>query len=261
MITQVSFPGKTVTTYSLAAAAGLIAAVIYIKKRVKDSSFTDLDRYIELELAYGLTGAAIGAKLLYLLIEFRQIIRNINAYGASETCRAYLAGGFVFYGGMIGCIAAVYMYCRSSKVPFAHSLQLLLPALPLAHSFGRIGCFITGCCYGTETYGWLHVIYSHSQFAPNGVPLIPIQFIEALYELVLFLVLYRDSKRDVSGDVMLCKYAVLYGAGRFLLEFFRGDAYRGFIGALSVSQVISLICIAAGTAYMLYSRYYRRKMS
>lgn len=254
MLTQVSLFGKTIPTYSLAAAVGIIAAVFYMKKRVRSECYRDLDRVLELEMVYALIGTAAGAKLLYLLIEYRHILRDINAYGLIRTGHSYLTGGFVFYGGLLGGILAVYIFCRASIVSFPHSMQLVLPAFPLAHAFGRIGCYLTGCCFGRETAGLMHVIYSHSAYAPNGVPLVPVQLIEAVYEFVLFFILYRDSKREVPGTIMLSKYAVLYGCGRFALEFFRGDGYRGFIGWLSVSQIISLILAAIGITYILRTR-------
>lgn len=246
--------GRTIPAYSIAAAVGIIAAVFYTKKRVRQDRFADLDRYLELEIAVGLAGTALGAKLLYLVIECGSLFKDIRLYGILKTGHAYLVGGFVFYGGLIGCFTALYLFCRSSKVSFAHSLQLVLPAFPLAHSFGRIGCLITGCCYGKETNNLLHIIYNHSQFAPNGVSLFPVQLVEALYELVLFFVLYNNSNQNTPGDIMLCKYAQLYGAGRFILEFYRGDECRGFIGVISVSQVLSMIIIAMSSAYILYTR-------
>lgn len=252
MFTQISLLGKTIPTYSLAAAVGIIAAVFYTKKGVRDEYYIDLDRHLELELICALAGTAAGAKLLYLIIEYRHIIADVGAYGLAKAGYSYLVGGFVFYGGLLGYITAIYIYCRSSEVSFSHSLQLVLPAFPLAHGFGRIGCYVTGCCFGKETHGLLHVIYSNSAFAPNGVPLVPVQLIESVYEFALFFILYADSKHKVPGYVMLSKYAVLYGCGRFVIELFRGDSYRGYIGWLSVSQVISLICIAAGIAYILH---------
>ena len=252
MFTQISLLGKTIPTYSLAAAVGIIAAVFYTKKRVRNEYYIDLDRHLELELVCALAGTAAGAKILYLLIECRHVIADIGEYGLAKARYSYLAGGFVFYGGLLGCMMAIYFYCRSADVSFSHSLQLVLPAFPLAHAFGRIGCYVTGCCFGKETHGLLHVIYSNSAFAPNSVPLVPVQLIESIYEFALFFVLYADSKHKVPGYVMLSKYAVLYGTGRFVLEFFRGDGYRGYIGLLSVSQVISLACVAAGTVYITY---------
>ncbi len=248
MFANISILGKTIPAYSIAAAAGVIAAVCYTKQRVKHNYYADLDKYLELEIVCALTGTAIGAKLLYVLIEYKHILRDVSTYGISRTLHSYLVGGFVFYGGLIGCVAAVYIFCRSSKAPFSHSLQIVIPAIPLAHCLGRIGCFVTGCCFGIETHSFLYVVYSQSQYAPNGVHLVPVQLMESLYAAILFLVLHRDSGKHVPGHTMLGKYCIAYGTGRFLLEFLRGDGYRGYLGMLSVSQVLSLIIIIAGAA-------------
>lgn len=254
MINSLHLLGHEIPIYGLAAAIGIFVAVIYLKVNVRKRQFADLDRDLELAFLYALIGTAVGSKLLYLLIESGHIIENISKYGSIKTWYAYITGGFVFFGGFIGCIAALYIYSKRAGISFSHLLQLMLPAFPLAHAISRTGCFLTGCCYGKQAQVFFAVTYTCSNYAPNGVPLIPVQMIEAVYELLLFVLLWRDSKRSESGTKMLAEYCILYGTGRFILEFFRGDAYRGFIGPLSVSQVISLICITAGCAYILHVR-------
>ena len=253
MLPYVHFAGRDIPVYSLAAAAGIIAAVIYLKRMVKREQFRDLDRYLELAFLAALLGTAIGAKLLYLIIEAGNIIREAPALGAAETIYRNMAGGFVMYGGMIGCFAALYLYSRRAKLSFSHLLSLMLPAFPLAHAIARCGCFAAGCCYGRETHSFFAVTYKESLFAPAGVPLVPVQLIEAFLELVFFVLLYRDSKKGMPGSKMLAKYLLLYGCARFILEFLRGDMSRGFIGIFSVSQIISIICIAAGTIILIKS--------
>jgi phosphatidylglycerol:prolipoprotein diacylglycerol transferase len=78
------------------------------------------------------------------------------------------------------------------------------------------------------------------------VPLLPVQLIEAALVFGLFFLLRRMSRRRADGRRMLGWYLLLYSVGRFVLELFRGDAYRGFIGALSVSQVIALLSLLGG---------------
>ena len=79
--------------------------------------------------------------------------------------------------------------------------------------------------------------------APLGVPLHPVQLYESIVCLALFAVLVRRSRRKwFDGEVILA-YTTLYAIARFILEFFRGDADRGFVagGWLSTSQFIALI--------------------
>ena len=93
---------------------------------------------------------------------------------------------------------------------------------------------------------WKAVGAAHSEIAPNGVPLLPVQLIEAALVFGLFFLLWQMSRRGMDGRRMLGWYLLVYSVGRFVLEFFRGDTYRGFIGILSVSQVIALLSILGG---------------
>ena len=122
----------------------------------------------------------------------------------------------------------------------------LVPALPLFHAFGRVGCFLAGCCYGIPApAGWLGVTFPASAVeAPSGVPLLPVQLYEAAGCVLLFLLLDHLTDRGWPGGRLLALYLALYAVFRFLLEFLRGDAVRGSLGPLSTSQVISLAVLA-----------------
>lgn len=122
----------------------------------------------------------------------------------------------------------------------------MIPSVALAQGFGRIGCFLAGCCYGKEAEGWLSVTFHNSDFAPNGVALVPTQIYSSILDFVHFAVLlYIARHKKAHGQVAAC-YMIFYSAGRFCLEFFRGDLIRGSVGSLSTSQFISIFIFAAG---------------
>ena len=141
----------------------------------------------------------------------------------------------MFYGGLIGLLLGAYIYCRAAKADYWAVICRALPAVPLAHGFGRIGCFLTGCCYGRECSA-LGIAFAHSEVAPNGVPLFPVQLVEAACVLGLAPALASMSRRGRTGREMLAAYLISYGVLRFILEFFRGDGCRGFLLGLSVSS-------------------------
>jgi len=204
---------------------------------------------------WSVIGAMAGAKLLYLMIEMPHIIENWPSDAASQKMYllAYAQGGFVFYGGLIGAFAGALLSIQYFKLDRTLHLSILVPALPLVHAFGRIGCLLVGCCHGRETSGLFHVVYRNSLYAPNGVPLLPIQGVEALGDLVIFAVLLTMILRHITRleeQWIWVKYIASYGVLRFVLEFFRGDEVRGFVGYLSTSQVISIALI--GGAFALY---------
>lgn len=125
-----------------------------------------------------------------------------------------------------------------------------MPAVSFAQGFGRLGCFFAGCCYGRETDSWFSITFTHSDFAPNGVKLLPTQLMSSAGDfLICGLLLLYAGRKPKEGQVA-AGYMVLYGIGRFIIEFFRND-YRGSIGVLSTSQIISIGVVAAGVAFYL----------
>ena len=81
--------------------------------------------------------------------------------------------GFVFYGGLIGAVLAMWWYTHHFKMDFWQSVELLIPSVPLVHAFGRIGCFCGGCCYGIPFDPPIGIAFTNSPVAPNGIPLFP----------------------------------------------------------------------------------------
>lgn len=240
--------GYTLPAYGVMAALGLLAAIAYIfLARPRGSVTAD----VELSFVWGLVGCFVGAKLLYLLTAAPELAAALGEPGVGlfEALSPFLSGGFVFYGGLIGLLLWAYIYCRAAKADYWAVICRALPAVPLAHGFGRIGCFLTGCCYGRECSS-LGIAFAHSEIAPNGVPLFPVQLVEAACVLGLSLVLASMARRGRPGREILAVYLISYGALRFILEFFRGDGYRGFLLGLSVSQLIA-VCTVLFAAFLL----------
>lgn len=236
---------QNISAYGVCGAIGFLLGMVYLAiiAKIKKSRFDDLV-YV---YVWSAIGAIVGAKVLYLLIglpDMISIIRNgnvnITAYFAG-----ILSGGFVFYGGLIGAIVAMYISSRYFNIDFNTSAWLITPAMPIAHAFGRIGCAIVGCCYGAETSLPIGIVYSASAYAPNGVRLLPIQLIEATLDIVIFVFLMVKIIRSTinCGYFILNIYLTMYAVMRFILEFCRGDAIRGHIGFFSTSQWISVFIL------------------
>ncbi len=130
-----------------------------------------------------------------------------------------------------------------------------MPAVALAQGLGRLGCFFAGCCYGRETDAWYGITFRNSKFAPNNVKLIPTQLISSAGDfLICGLLLFYAARNPRDGRVASA-YLVLYGIGRFAVEFLRND-YRGSIGWMSTSQIISVGIVAGGALlYMLFPKF------
>lgn len=157
-----------------------------------------------------------------------------------------ISDGFVVYGGIIAGILAGYIYCRVKKLEFWKYLDIVVPSIALAQGFGRIGCFLAGCCYGRETTSWCAITFTNSSYAPNGVPLVPTQLISSGLDFLHFAILvWLSGKNKIPGRISAL-YLIFYSIGRFILEFFRGDLVRGSVGALSTSQFISIFVLLFG---------------
>lgn len=196
---------------------------------------------------YVMIGAIFGAKLLFLMVSFRQIIAE------HIPLLAAIKGGFVFYGGLLGGALGLLIYVKQFRTRLDRLCEIYATVLPLGHAFGRVGCFFAGCCYGIPYDGSFSCIYHTSYgYTPLEIPLLPIQLIEAGTLLLLFailLVVYIKTK-ECCGTVVLL-YLSLYPLLRFILEFFRGDMERGLYGGLSTSQWVSFALLLGIGVYIL----------
>lgn len=246
MLPYVTVFGRVLPLYSLLAIAGLCLALLWMQRTAPNDRVQQAD--LTIAFVCGAAGMLLGAKLLSVLTQLHALAADLAAGApAALLVRKYLAAGFVFYGGLYGALLGAWLYIRRAHMDFDLAVRHLLPAVPLIHAFGRLGCFATGCCYGKATASPLGIAFHRSQVAPNGVPLLPVQLWEAAAEALLFLLLTHRIRHGArNGRRLLALYLLCYAALRFVLEFWRGDAYRGFLGALSVSQVISLATLAFG---------------
>ena len=225
----------TIHGYGLMIGLGVMAALLLGDYRSKKFGLNG-------DHIYGMTFSAvilgfIAARILFIITEWKGFLQNPMQY---------LAGaGFVVYGGIIGGALTIYGFCKIKKIDMLAYLDLMIPSVALAQAFGRVGCFLAGCCYGRETDSLLGVVFTNSDFAPNGVKLLPTQLFMAGGDLVIMAVLlWYAAKRPMRGRTSAL-YLMLYSIGRFIIEFFRNDD-RGTVGMLSTSQFIAVFTLIAG---------------
>lgn len=227
----------TVHGYGLMIAVGILAAWLTAEYRGKRRGL-NTDRIWGLIICAAVFGI-LGAKLLYYILEIPKIIRD-------PSILLDFSNGFVVYGGIIVGLFAGWVYCRHYQISFAQYIDIVLPSVALGQAFGRIGCFLAGCCYGRQVDCPISIVFTHSDFAPNGVPLLPSQLISSALDFLHFLILVRIAGRPHKDGSITLFYLLFYSIGRFLVEFVRGDLVRGSIGPLSTSQFISIwICLGA----------------
>jgi phosphatidylglycerol:prolipoprotein diacylglycerol transferase len=235
----------TVYGYGLMIAIGVLAAYVLADHRGKRAGMPG-DHVLSL-LLWCIVGGFLSAKLLYWITQFDEILQN-PAFVLQT-----LGDGFVVFGGILGGILSGYLYCRSQKLEFLRYFDLMMPSVALAQGFGRIGCFLAGCCYGKETDSLFSVTFTNSAFAPNHVALIPTQIYSSLLDFAhAGILLYLSRTLKKPGQVAAC-YMIFYSIGRFFLEFLRGDLERGSVGILSTSQFLAILTCAGGILLALWS--------
>ena len=197
----------------------------------------------------------VGMKLLYWIVtpnEFIDAIRNGRILELITT-------GMVFYGGLIGGILGIVLVSRKKKKNFFAFTDLMAPCFCVAHAFGRIGCLLTGCCYGvavgeTTQFGILTYGGTCAVKYTDGTMRLPVPLMEAIFLLLLCVVLVLIFRKEKHLGVTTGWYLILYAIWRFVIEMFRGDAERGKFGPLYTSQWISIVILIAGVAILILSR-------
>ncbi|NLB90423.1 MAG: prolipoprotein diacylglyceryl transferase [Clostridiales bacterium] len=137
--------------------------------------------------------------LLCFFHSFKRIVHLIKIGNIS----LLLQGGQVFYGGAIGGIGAL-VGLKVTKADANAMTKIILPTIPLGHALGRIGCFLAGCCYGMPYYGPCSITFTYpAGNLPLHIPLFPVQLLEALINLLLFILLMKLSKKHSTIHIAL----------------------------------------------------------
>lgn len=254
--------GLTITSFGLMMFLSFISAAwilsLQLERRGMNRDFAwDV-------LAWTAIAGIVGAKVYYLGLHWEDLVANPIGQLTSR-------GGLVWYGGLIGGIAAYYWYARRRGMPLATTFDACAPALMLAYAVGRLGCFLVGDDYGLPTNAWYGIAF------PNGAPpstagylrsvggeisasipdsaivtVHPTQLYEIGAALVLFAVLWHLSKKRLRPGQLFGLYLGLYGIERFLIEIVRAKSDRVLLG-LTTSQIASILMLSVA-AYLWQRR-------
>lgn len=217
-------------SYMVMALIGGFFAVCFIFSRIDkyEILFTD---FIKMFLLC-MIGGVVGSKVLFAITQIPWLIKH---FSIENMILLIPQSGFVFYGGLFGVIFTLMFLTRNDADMRKKVFEISVPAMPLFHAFGRIGCFLAGCCYGKKLS--TPIVIGTIEFAR-----IPVQIIESMAEFILFIVLFILSKKNRDIDLLRI-YLVIYAVIRLADEFLRGDKIRGIYGGVSTAQWISLIIL------------------
>lgn len=247
--------GKQIPSYGLMIVIGVVLGNL-IAFAVLHYSRLDLNDFFVIE-AYTFLGAFIGAKLLYLIVSFNEI--QWGRLFELQYFNELMLGGFVFYGGLIGGLIFALCAGKFHKIDSKLYMKRLIFLIPFIHAFGRIGCYMAGCCYGIPYDGFGAVVFPEGSLAPSGIPLFPVQLVEAILLFIIAAFLGYMSIRK-NWDCSIESYLILYSIVRFILEFYRYDEVRGFVLGLTTSQWISIAILIVSILVIIKKRVEKKKL-
>ncbi|MFW6131440.1 MAG: prolipoprotein diacylglyceryl transferase [Candidatus Aminicenantaceae bacterium] len=248
----------TIHSYGFMMAIGVIAAFLFVyyqgkKQGLPASKIIDMGFFVVLI-------SLIGAKLILFIGDISLYINN------PKELLSLLRSGGVFQGGLAFGFVFALWYMWKHKLPIWKVADIVAPGIALGHGFGRIGCFLAGCCFGRESSMPWGVTFS-SQYASNitgvplGVKIHPTQLYESVLNFLNFFVLFYLLKKKKFDGQVFAFYIINYSILRFFVEFYRWhpDKYFLFPDAsfylkFSFHQIFCVVGLAAGLILLMILR-------
>ena len=235
-------PGRTLTLgpltihyYGLVIALGLVLAVMYACRRSKQFGLKEDD---VLDGVLWVTPfAIICARIYYCAFSW-------DMYKDDPISVLYIwNGGIAIYGGVIGAILGVIVFCRVKKIKISAVLDLVLLGFLIGQSIGRWGNFFNREAFGAETDSFFRMGLTNT-LTGETTYYHPTFLYESVWNALGLLLLHTFSKkRKYDGQVALL-YAAWYGLGRCMIEGLRVDSL--WWGPFRVSQLLAGVsCLAA----------------
>lgn len=242
-IRQLQIGTFSIHIYGLLIGLGLILAVIYGWKRCKQFGIKQDD--ITDGVLYIVPLAVLCARLYYCIFEWER-------YADNPISILYIwEGGLAIYGGVIGAVIGVAVFCYFKKIKLPALLDLVLLGFLIGQSIGRWGNFFNREAFGAETESFLRMGLFNSMTWETTYHH-PTFLYESLWNAVGFALLHFFSKkRQYDGQIALC-YVVWYGLGRTVIEGLRTDSLMW--GPVRVSQILAGVsCIVAAVVLFVLS--------
>ena len=207
-----------------------VVVVLIISKKFKYTKF-ELLSMIVIETF----GFIVGGKLL-TIITTEAILKD------------FILVPFSSMGGVIGGLLCLVIYAISFRKDLKYMLILFMPSIPLMYAIGKIGCFVAGCCYGIPYDGLLHITYHNSLVAPHNINLLPIQIIETLVFILIFIYVIRFYYLNRMSIILIMKEIIICSIAKFILDYFR---YSHIDQVINANQILCIILIIISMLYML----------
>lgn len=249
IISRVAFTLFGIDVYWYAILITLAIVIGYTWAKVHDGRFNiRFDDVFDLSL-FMIPTAFICARLYYIIFNLQHYLQN------PEEIINIRNGGLAIYGGIIGAIISILIFCKKKKIKFLDLIDYLAPVLPLGQAIGRWGNYINIEAYGAETSLPLKM-----EVIENGITkyVHPTFLYESIGNIIIFIILlFMSKKRKFSGQIAYM-YLIGYSLIRFFIEGLRTDSLM--LGNMRVSQVLSLVIfIVTIVIYILSTKKIRKK--
>ena len=240
--------GKDIYWYGIIIAAGFMLAVIYAMRRAPSFGLTE-DNILDM-LFVAVPLAIVCARLYYCIFYW-------DLYRDNPIAILYVwEGGLAIYGGVIGAVIGVAIFCRVKKLPIGPLLDVGSLGLLIGQMIGRWGNFMNREAHGAITDGFFKMGIADA--AGNVTYYQPTFLYESVWNLVGFVALHFYSKRrKFDGEVFLL-YLAWYGLGRAWIEGLRTDSLYLFNTGIRVSQLLAALSCVAAIAVLVYVRVVRK---
>jgi phosphatidylglycerol:prolipoprotein diacylglycerol transferase len=208
----------------------------------------------------------IGARIVYLSQNWQNVMAGKQGGQKLVALVSLWDGGIVFYGCIIGGAIGLLAFCRRRQLDPVVLLDVIAPSLFVGEGFGRIGCFLYGCCFGHQcNLAWsvqfprdsltFEKLVERGTIPPDAlqtVPLHPTQlYSSAAAFLLAFFLAWLFRRRTFDGLVIAMAW-ILYPINRYILEIYRDDEPGRLGTSQTFSQLMSIGLIVTGIIALIW---------
>lgn len=239
--TAVKFHNISIYWYAVFIVLAFVVGIVLCKK--DDGKYNiKFENILELAIIM-IPVALICARIYFILFKLEYYIQNPSEILDIRN------GGLAIYGGIIGAIITIIVYCKKKNMSILDMLDYIVPYLALGQAIGRWGNFFNIEAYGTETNNIFRMgIIKNSEF----IEVHPTFLYESIGCLSIFVLIYLlRNKRSYKGQLTYI-YLALYGFIRAIIEGLRTDSLM--LGNFRVSQILSILLCVVFSIALIYKR-------